>query len=268
MVTRPVGGSRRIRGPERFRCEAAPGWHGRPALPLHAEKRQGRPTVWKPARFGLEPRAQVWTRRSITGPWTLPLSRTAEIHRVTTETDIRVGLLLDGVGKADIATGIGFLDHMLTAFARHALFDLSITGKGDLEIDAHHTTEDVGIVLGQALGEALGEKRGICRFGQALVPMDEALVEAAVDLSGRAHLSWAVAFPTSRLGSMETELFREFFSALAANALLTLHLSRRAGENSHHLAEATFKATARALRMAVALEPRLGDAVPSTKGRL
>lgn len=196
------------------------------------------------------------------------MSRTGTVHRVTSETDVRVHLVVDGTGKADIATGIGFLDHMLVAFARHALFDLTIAAKGDLEIDAHHTTEDVGIVLGQALREALGEKRGIHRFGQALVPMDEALVEAAVDLSGRAHLSWAIAFPGPRLGTMDTELFREFFSALASNALLTLHLTKRAGENAHHLAEATFKATARALSVAVAPEPRLGGAVPSTKGQL
>ncbi len=194
--------------------------------------------------------------------------RSAAIHRATSETDIRVGLMLDGAGKAEIATGIGFLDHMLTAFARHSLFDLSISAKGDLEIDGHHTTEDVGITLGQALREALGEKRGITRFGHALVPMDEALVEAAVDLSGRPHLSWAVEFPQSRLGTMETELFREFFSAVATNALLTLHLIQRGGENTHHLAEATFKAAARALRIAVALDPRQGDLVPSTKGRL
>lgn len=195
-------------------------------------------------------------------------NRTGAVHRVTTETDIRVSLALDGTGKADIATGIGFLDHMLSAFARHALFDLEIAGLGDLEIDAHHTTEDVGIVLGQALSEALGEKRGIYRFGQALVPMDEALVEAAVDLSGRPHLSWMIAFPAPRIGTMDTELFREFFSALATNARLTLHLTERAGENAHHLAEATFKAAARALAMAVARDPRLGDAVPSTKGQL
>lgn len=196
------------------------------------------------------------------------MSRAGTVHRVTSETDVRVGLLLDGVGKAEIATGIGFLDHMLTAFAKHALFDLTIAAKGDLVIDAHHTTEDVGIVLGQALRDALGEKRGICRFGHALVPMDEALVEAAVDLSGRAHLSWAIVFPAPRLGTMDTELFREFFSALATNALLTLHLTKRAGENGHHLAEATFKAAARALSMAVARDPRLGDSVPSTKGQL
>ncbi len=196
------------------------------------------------------------------------MNRTAAIHRVTTETDIQLALLLEGSGKAEIATGIGFLDHMLVAFTRHSLFDLTIAAKGDLEIDAHHTTEDVGIVLGQALKEALGEKRGIRRFGQALVPMDEALAEAAIDLSGRPHLSWDIAFPIPRLGGMETELFREFFSALATNAALTLHLSARAGENAHHIAEATFKAFAQGLRMAVEMDPRMGDAVPSTKGLL
>lgn len=196
------------------------------------------------------------------------MERRAEIHRVTTETDIRLVLLLEGTGSAEIATGIGFLDHMLTAFARHALFDLHVMAKGDLEIDAHHTTEDVGIVLGQALKEALGQKRGIRRFGQALVPMDEALVEAAIDLSGRPHLSWGIEFPVQRLGGMETELFREFFSALAINAALTLHLLARSGQNAHHLAEAAFKAAARGLRMAIEPDPRVGDAVPSTKGRL
>lgn len=196
------------------------------------------------------------------------MSRSATIHRATTETDIRLSLILEGMGKGEIASGIGFLDHMLTALARHALFDLTVAAKGDLEVDAHHTTEDIGIVLGQALKEALGEKRGIRRFGQALVPMDEALVEAAVDLSGRPHLSWGISFPVPRIGAMDTELFREFFRAVADNAALTLHVSARAGENAHHLAEAAFKATARALRMAVEPDPRIGDAVPSTKGRL
>lgn len=196
------------------------------------------------------------------------MSRSATIHRATTETDIRLSLILEGMGKGEIASGIGFLDHMLTALARHALFDLTVAAKGDLEVDAHHTTEDIGIVLGQALKEALGEKRGIRRFGQALVPMDEALVEAAVDLSGRPHLSWGISFQVPRIGAMDTELFREFFRAVADNAALTLHVSARAGENAHHLAEAAFKATARALRMAVEPDPRIGDAVPSTKGRL
>lgn len=194
--------------------------------------------------------------------------RRATIARATRETDIRLELSLDGTGHAEIASGIGFLDHMLDAFARHGLFDLVVAAKGDLEIDAHHTTEDIGIVLGQALGQALGEKRGIRRFGHALVPMDEALVEAAVDLSGRPLLVWHVTFGAPRLGTMETELFREFFVALAAQAAMTLHITERAGENAHHVAEATFKACARALRAAVELDPRAGGVIPSTKGRL
>ena len=194
--------------------------------------------------------------------------RTASLSRVTTETDISLTLTLDGAGAADIATGIGFLDHMLTALARHALFDLSVRARGDLHIDFHHTTEDVGIVLGQALSQALGDKRGIRRFGHALVPMDEALAEAAVDISGRPLLVWDVAFETPKVGEMDTELFAEFFRALASNALLTLHLMCRAGRNTHHIAEACFKATARALRMAVETDPRAAGVIPSTKGTL
>jgi len=194
--------------------------------------------------------------------------RTASLSRVTTETDISLTLTLDGAGAADIATGIGFLDHMLTALARHALFDLSVRARGDLHIDFHHTTEDVGIVLGQALSQALGDKRGIRRFGHALVPMDEALAEAAVDISGRPLLVWDVAFETPKVGEMDTELFEEFFRALASNALLTLHLMCRAGRNTHHIAEACFKATARALRMAVETDPRAAGVIPSTKGTL
>jgi imidazoleglycerol-phosphate dehydratase len=196
------------------------------------------------------------------------MTRIADISRKTTETDITLRLALDGVGKTDIATGIGFLDHMLTAFGRHGLFDLSIAAKGDLHIDAHHTTEDVGIVLGQALRQALGEKRGITRFGQASVPMDEALVDAVIDLSGRAHLSWSVEFPRPMLGEMDTQLFEEFFRALTGNGLFTLHVVQRAGSNAHHVAEAAFKAVARALKMAVALEPRSAGEIPSTKGAL
>jgi imidazoleglycerol-phosphate dehydratase len=194
--------------------------------------------------------------------------RTANITRTTSETDIDLTLVLDGTGRADIATGIGFLDHMLTALARHGLFDLTIRATGDLHIDFHHTTEDVGIVLGRAFTQALGEKRGIRRFGQALVPMDEALAEAAVDISGRGLLVWDVAFERPKIGEMDTELFEEFFRALAANAGVTLHITRRAGHNAHHVAEACFKAAARALRMAVEVDPRVGDAIPSTKGAL
>ena len=194
--------------------------------------------------------------------------RTATLRRVTAETDISLTLALDGAGRGTIATGIGFLDHMLTALARHALFDLDVTAKGDLGVDFHHTTEDIGIVLGQALAQALGEKRGIGRFGSALVPMDEALVEAAVDLSGRPYLAWRVGFGRDKVGDMDTELFEEFFRALAFNGRFTLHLTARAGQNAHHVAEASFKAVARALRAACAPDARLAGAIPSTKGAL
>jgi imidazoleglycerol-phosphate dehydratase len=196
------------------------------------------------------------------------MARTVSLARKTLETDITLTLSLDGSGKADIATGIGFLDHMLTALTRHALLDLTLRATGDLHIDFHHTTEDVGIVLGQAVAQALGERRGITRFGHAVIPMDEALAEVAIDLSGRPFLAWDVSFAQPKIGEMDTELFEEFFRALAFNALLTLHVTRRAGHNAHHVAEACFKATARALRMAVTLDPRIGDAVPSTKGTL
>ena len=196
------------------------------------------------------------------------MSRSATLSRATSETAIELTLVLDGTGQSDIDTGIGFLDHMLTAFARHGLFDLHIRAEGDLHIDDHHTTEDVGIVLGKALRQALGDKRGITRFGHAMVPMDEALAEAVVDISGRAHLSWGVAFTRAKIGTMDTELFEEFFRALAANALVTLHINCRAGTNGHHIAEACFKAAARALRVAVEIDPRAEDAIPSTKGML
>ncbi len=196
------------------------------------------------------------------------MSRAAQLARTTAETDITLSLSLDGSGRAGVSTGIGFFDHMLTAFARHSGFDLDVQARGDLHIDSHHTVEDVGIVLGQALRQALGDKRGITRFGQALVPMDEALAEAAVDVSGRAFLVWDVAFERPMLGTMDTQLCEEFFRALAGNALVTLHVTRRAGSNAHHVAEACFKAAARALRMAVAVDPRLDGAIPSTKGAL
>ncbi len=196
------------------------------------------------------------------------MTRIATLTRTTSETDIRLELNLDGTGRAEIATGIGFLDHMLTALARHALFDLTVAAKGDLHIDFHHTTEDVGIVLGTAIARALGDKRGIRRFGHALVPMDEALAEAALDISGRPFLAFTVNFERAKVGEMDTELFEEFFRALATNALMTLHVTQKAGHNAHHVAEACFKAVARALRAAVALDPRIGDAIPSTKGSL
>lgn len=203
-------------------------------------------------RFGYQPR----------------MARSAQITRTTSETDITVRLDLDGTGQADVATGIGFLDHMLTAFARHALLDLHVRAAGDLHIDAHHTTEDVGIVLGQALAQAVGDKRGIRRYGAAVVPMDEALVEVALDLSGRPFLAWSMAFERDKLGTFDTELFEEFFRALAMNALMTLHVRQRAGRNAHHVAEACFKAAARALRAAAEPDPRAPSAIPSTKGTL
>jgi imidazoleglycerol-phosphate dehydratase len=196
------------------------------------------------------------------------MTRSAEIARKTTETDILLRLDLDGSGKTDIATGIGFFDHMLTAFGKHGQFDLTVSAKGDLHIDAHHTVEDVGIVLGKALTQALGDKRGITRFGHASVPMDEALVDAAIDLSGRAHLTWSVAFDRPMLGEMDTQLFEEFFRALTGNGLFTLHLRQAGGSNVHHVAEAAFKSAARALRMAVAIDPRAAGEIPSTKGSL
>lgn len=196
------------------------------------------------------------------------MSRAATITRTTSETDITLSLDLDGSGTADIATGIGFLDHMLTALAKHGMFDLTVRAKGDLHIDFHHTTEDVGIVLGQAFAKALGDKRGIRRFGHGVVPMDEALVDAAVDISGRPYLAWNVSFQRPKIGEMDTELFEEFFRALAFNALVTLHVTMRAGVNAHHVAEAAFKATARALRAACEIDPRAAGAIPSTKGSL
>ncbi|HVC59679.1 MAG TPA: imidazoleglycerol-phosphate dehydratase HisB [Acetobacteraceae bacterium] len=196
------------------------------------------------------------------------MARIATLSRRTSETDINLTLDLDGSGQADIATGIGFLDHMLTALTRHGLFDLTVRAKGDLHIDFHHTTEDVGIVLGRAFAQALDDKRGIIRFGHALVPMDEALAESVIDISGRPFLVWNVNFERPKIGEMDTELFEEFFRALATNAAITLHVTRRAGHNAHHVAEACFKATARALRMAVTIDPRAADAIPSTKGAL
>jgi imidazoleglycerol-phosphate dehydratase len=194
--------------------------------------------------------------------------RRAEIARETAETSIRVAIDLDGAGRAEIATGIGFLDHMLTALSRHSLIDMTIAAKGDLHIDFHHTAEDVGIVLGQALKKALADKRGIRRYGQSLLPMDEALAECAIDISGRPFLAWSVPFARDKVGEMDTELFEEFFRALAFNAGITLHMTLKAGTNAHHVAEACFKAAARALRQAVEPDPRAGGAIPSTKGVL
>ncbi len=196
------------------------------------------------------------------------MGRSAAVSRTTSETEISLSLDIDGSGLAEIDTGIGFLDHMLTAFARHGLFDLSVRASGDLQIDCHHTTEDVGIVLGRAFAQAVADKRGIRRFGQAVVPMDEALAEVVVDISGRPFLAWNVNFERQHLGEMDTELFEEFFRALATNALITLHMNQRAGRNSHHVAEACFKAAGRALRMAAEHDERAPHSLPSTKGAL
>ena len=198
----------------------------------------------------------------------MEFDRRATLRRTTGETDISLSLLVDGSGESEIDTGIGFLDHMLTALARHSGFDLEIKAEGDLHVDDHHTTEDVGIVLGQALTAALGDKRGIRRYGHAVVPMDEALIEAAIDISGRSHLSWNVCFPRDKIGTMDTELFEEFFRGFAGNAPLALHVTQRAGTNNHHIAEGCFKAVARALRAATEPDPRARDRVPSTKGVL
>lgn len=194
--------------------------------------------------------------------------RTARIARTTKETDIELSIDLDGTGTTDIETGIGFFDHMLTAFGRHGLFDLSVRAEGDLEVDGHHTVEDIGIVAGQAFASALDDKRGIRRFGSIALPMDEALILAAVDISGRGQLFWEADVPAVMVGSFDATLAKEFFIAFAANAGVTLHIRELAGENTHHVIEGMFKAVARAMRQAVEADPRMGDALPTTKGAL
>ena len=194
--------------------------------------------------------------------------RSATVTRTTAETDITVTVDLDGTGSYDNATGVGFFDHMLDQLARHALIDMTVRAKGDLHIDDHHTVEDTGIALGQALARALGDKTGIRRYGSCLLPMDDALVRAALDLSGRPYLMWDLGMPAARIGTFDTELVREFFQALSTHGGITLHVTRLDGLNSHHIAEAAFKAVARALRDAVEPDPRRADAVPSTKGAL
>jgi len=195
------------------------------------------------------------------------MPRTARIERKTAETTIQLELALDGTGKYEVATGVGFLDHMLALLAKHAAVDLTVKAAGDLEVDQHHTVEDVGICLGQAIREALGNKAGIRRFGHFTLPMEETLVTSAVDLGGRAHFVFQAEFPTPKVGEFDTELVADFWQAAAANALLNLHVVVHHGRNSHHIAEGIFKATARALRMAVEGDPRMTD-VPSTKGTL
>ena len=194
--------------------------------------------------------------------------RSATVQRETLETRIRVTLDLDGRGEASLASGLPFLDHMLDQVARHGLFNLELEARGDLEIDGHHTAEDVGITLGQAFAQALGDKKGVRRYGHAYVPLDEALARAVVDLSGRPGLEFRVRFPTEKIGNFDTELFKEFFQGFVNHAAVTLHLDALEGANSHHIAETLFKALGRALRMAVEPDPRMGGILPSTKGSL
>ena len=196
------------------------------------------------------------------------MKRQATIERSTKETKIKSTVDLDGTGAYDVATGIGFLDHMLEQLARHSLIDITLKAKGDLHIDYHHTTEDCGIVLGQAVAKALGDKQGIARYAGVHLPMDETLTRVAVDVSGRPYLIWKASFPTPKIGDMDTELFREWFQAFAQNAGITLHIETLYGDNSHHIAETCFKGLARALRVAIAIDPRQAGRVPSTKGTL
>jgi imidazoleglycerol-phosphate dehydratase len=196
------------------------------------------------------------------------LKRQATISRKTKETDIQAAIDLDGTGVFDIKTGIGFLDHMLEQLSRHALIDIKLQAKGDLHVDFHHTTEDSGIVLGQAVAKALGDKTGITRYADVHLPMDETLTRVAVDVSGRPYLIWNVNFTRDKLGEMDTELFREWFQAFAQNAGITLHVQNLYGDNNHHIVETCFKGLARALRLAIAADPRQAGRVPSTKGTL
>jgi imidazoleglycerol-phosphate dehydratase len=194
--------------------------------------------------------------------------RRASITRKTAETEIAVEIMLDGTGQYDNQTGVGFFDHMLDQLARHSLIDMTVRATGDLHIDDHHTVEDVGIALGQALAQALGDKTGIRRYGSCLLPMDDAQVRCALDLSARPYLIWNVDFPSAKIGTFDTELVREFFTAFAVQGGITLHVDLLHGFNSHHIAEAAFKSVARALREAVETDPRKSDAIPSTKGAL
>ena len=194
--------------------------------------------------------------------------RIAKHERKTKETQVSVELNLDGTGKYEVSTGIGFLDHMLEQLSRHSLIDLKLTAKGDLHIDNHHTTEDTGIAIGEAVAKALGERKGIVRYGSALIPMDETLSRVAIDLSGRPYFVWHVEFSKPKLGDMDTELFREWFQAFAFAAGATLHIQNEYGINNHHIVESCYKALARALRQAIDIDPRKADDIPSTKGTL
>jgi imidazoleglycerol-phosphate dehydratase len=204
---------------------------------------------------------------TMTGPGELSM-RQATVERHTKETRISASVFLDGEGKYDVSTGIGFLDHMLEQLSRHSLIDISLKAEGDLHVDHHHTTEDSAIVLGQAFSKALGERKGITRYGAALIPMDETLTRVALDASNRPYLIWKVDFTRDKLGEMDTELFREWFQAFAQHGGLTLHVETLYGLNNHHIVESSFKGLARALRQAIEIDPRKADAVPSTKGQL
>ena len=194
--------------------------------------------------------------------------RNAEIIRKTAETDITLSLELDGTGRSEINTGCGFLNHMLTLFSAHGRFDLNISCKGDTDVDDHHTVEDIGIALGQAFAKVLGDKKGITRYGNMILPMDEALILCAVDLSGRDHLGYSLEIPTQKVGTFDTELVREFFLGFVRNCPCALHFKQFSGVNSHHIIEGAFKAFGRAMKQAAAIDPALGNAVPSTKGLL
>lgn len=200
--------------------------------------------------------------------WPVSTSRTASVRRATKETDVSVSLNLDGQGQANNRTGVPFLDHMLDQISAHSLIDLSVQATGDVHIDDHHTNEDVGITLGQSLAKALGDRKGIQRFGHFLAPLDESLVEVCLDFSGRPHLSYGLQIPTQRVGTYDTQLVREFFVAVVNHSQMTLHIRQLDGINSHHLIEATFKAFARSLRMAVEIDPRRQHEIPSSKGVL
>lgn len=210
----------------------------------------------------------ILRQSSLQHPEQLLMNRTASVSRTTGETDVQVTLNLDGRGTCHAATGVPFLDHMLHQIASHGLLDLDVRATGDLEIDDHHTNEDVGITLGQALGQALGDRKGIIRFGNFLAPLDEALVQVALDFSGRPHLSYSLQIPTQRVGTYDTQLVREFFVAVVNHSQMTLHIRQLDGINSHHIIEAAFKAFARSLKMAVQIDPRRADLIPSSKGVL
>jgi len=194
--------------------------------------------------------------------------RKAEINRKTSETNISIEILLDGTGKSNTNTGIGFFDHMLDQLAKHSLIDIEINADGDLHIDDHHTVEDIGICLGKAFKSALADKKGIHRYGSCILPMDDALIQSALDISGRAHFEWDVEFNTAKIGFFDVELVKEFFNAFSSNSEMTLHVNKLAGVNSHHIAEATFKSVAKSIRYAIELDPRQENMVPSTKGVL